>query len=326
MGGRSSDTPGSDFMHPFQYDPTVNAWTEKSATYPDNQVSDMACGVLNVNGADYIYCVGGAAAGATTATGRVFRYNPVTDTIVTINAPWPGAMGTIVPGGFSVYNNKLYILGGFNINVGMVDTIYEFTPSPPTWVLKNAHLPTALGFIPTATIFNHIYTAGGSTWDGAALHDSNFSFVYDPVADTIANIAPIPRATSETRGLPFCSSMYVMGGGRDAPNPSNEVDIYDPGTNRWSTGLPFVNARRNFATDTDSSNRIWLAGGYAPTAPTDSMEIFDCPVSPCVATPTPPPSPTATATASPTPTATSTPRPSGTPRVTATPRSTPTPP
>ena len=55
-------------------------------------------------------------------------------------------------GGFSVLNNKLYILGGFNINVGMVDTIWELTPSPPSWVQKSAHLPTALGYIPTATL------------------------------------------------------------------------------------------------------------------------------------------------------------------------------
>lgn len=288
MGGRSSDTAGSDFTHPFQYDPASNIWTTKSATYPDNQVSDMACGVLNVNGADYIYCVGGSATGATTATDRVFRYNPVTDTITTIDAPWPGAMGTILPGGFTVFSNKLYILGGFNINMGMVDTIWEFTPCPTaSWVQKSAHLPTALGYIPTATIGTHIYTAGGSTWDGTSLHDSNFSFVYDPVADTIGNIPSIPRNTAETRGLNFCSMMYVMGGGSDAPNPSNEVDIFDPSTNSWSTGQPFVTARRNFATDTDSTNRIWLAGGYDTSgSPIDSMEIFNCPVSPCTAFPT----------------------------------------
>jgi len=299
MGGRSSDTPGSDFMHPFQYDPASNSWITKSASYPDNQVNDMACGVLNVNGADYIYCVGGSAAGASTATDRVFRYDPITDTIITIDAPWPGAMGTILPGGFSVFNNKLYILGGFDINVGTVDTIWEFTPCPPaSWVLKSAHLPTALGYIPTATIGTHIYTGGGSTWDGTALHDSNFSFVYDPVADTIGNIPSIPRNTAETRGLNFCSMMYVMGGGRDAPNPSNEVDIFDPSTNSWSTGQPFVNARRNFATDTDSTNRIWLAGGYGTSgSPINSMEIFNCPKSQC--TPNPSPTPTATATATP---------------------------
>jgi hypothetical protein len=319
MGGRSSDSAGSDFLHPFQYTPLLNSWTTQSATYPDNQVSNMACGVLNVNGADFIYCVGGSAGGATTATDRVFRYDPVTDTITTIAAPWPGAMGTILPGGFAVFNNKLYILGGFNINVGMVDTIWEFTPSPPAWVQKSAHLPTPLGYIPTATLHDSlIATGGGSTFDGTTLHDSTFSFSYDPVADTIQTIAPIPRATSETRGLNFCNMMYVMGGGRDAPNPSNEVDIYDPVSNSWSLGQPFAHARRDFATDTDGGQRIWVAGGYdVAGSPTDSMEVFNCVRNLCP--PTPFPTPTVSVT--PTPTA----RPTQTPRVTATPRTTPTP-
>jgi hypothetical protein len=66
-----------------------------------------------------------------------------------------------------------------------------------------------------------------------------------------------------------------MGGGRTAPNPSNQVNIYDPGTNAWTTGSPFSAARRNFPTDTDGT-RIWLAGGYAPTAATAAMEIYQC--------------------------------------------------
>jgi N-acetylneuraminic acid mutarotase len=225
-------------------------------------------------------------------------------------------MGTILPGGFAVYNNKLYILGGFNINVGMVDTIWEFTPSPPAWVQKSAHLPMALGFIPTASVGNVIVTAGGSTWDGTTLHDSNFSFAYDPATDIVGHIANIPRATAETSGLSFCSTMYVMGGGRDAPNPSNEVDIYDPVSNSWSIGEPFVNARRNCAAGTDGSYRIWLAGGYDTSGlPTDSTELFNCAVSMC------PPIPTVTPTASVTPTPTATPTSTGSP----TPRRTPTP-
>ena len=54
-----------------------------------------------------------------------------------------------------------------------------------------------------------------------------------------------------------------MGGGRVAPNPSTEVDIYDPVSNTWSLGMPFSTARRNFPTDTDGTNNIWLSGGYA---------------------------------------------------------------
>jgi N-acetylneuraminic acid mutarotase len=318
MGGRSSDTAGSDFTHPFEYTPLLNSWATKSATYPDNQVSDMACGALEVNGGRYIYCVGGSAAGGTTATDRVFRYDPVTDTIVTIGAPWPGAMGTILPGGFAVFDNKLYILGGFNINVGMVDTIWEFTPSPAGWVQKSAHLPTALGYIPTATLGTLIATGGGSTWDGTALHDSTFSFSYDPVADQVHTIASIPRATGETRGLSFCSMLYVMGGGRDAPNPSNEVDIYDPSSNTWSVGDSFPGARRNFATETDGTQRIWLTGGYdASGVIVNSTEAFNCVRNQC------PPTASPTPTVSSTPTATA--RPTSTPRITATPRTTPTP-
>src|SRR5262249_39954590 len=70
MGGRSADTAGSDFTHPFEYNPATDTWVTKSATYADNQVNNMACGVLTVSGTPQIYCVGGSAAGATTAATR----------------------------------------------------------------------------------------------------------------------------------------------------------------------------------------------------------------------------------------------------------------
>ena len=176
MGGRSSDLAGSDFTHPLQFG--GNSWIIKSATYPDNQVSDMACGVLNDSGTSYIYCVGGSAGGQTTATARVFRYNPVTDVIETIAAPWPGnSDGITLPGGFAVQNNKLYILGGFRINTGMTNQIWEFTPTANAWVLKNAVLPVARGYIPAAaTNDGFIYTGGGSDWNGTTLVDTHDSF------------------------------------------------------------------------------------------------------------------------------------------------------
>ena len=60
MGGRSSDAVGSEFVNPLEYDPVANAWTTKSATYPDTQTNNMACGVLADAGTPYIYCVGGS--------------------------------------------------------------------------------------------------------------------------------------------------------------------------------------------------------------------------------------------------------------------------
>ena len=317
VGGRSADGVGNDLPHPFKYDVGTNTWSIKSATYPDNQVSDMACGVLTDSGTNYIYCVGGSAGGQTTATDRVFRYNPITDTIETIASPWPGdSDGITLPGGFVTFHNKLYILGGFRINTAMTDTIWEFTPGTNTWVQKSAHLPVPLGYIPTAVIFNLIYTGGGSTWDGSMIHDSNYSFVYDPINDSISSIASIPRATGETRAIPFAPlgdtdyQVWVMGGGRDAPNPSSRINAYDIFIIHGWTGFgSFLTPRRNFAVDGALSCHIYLAGGYGSDGtPLSSMEFF------CFPAPTP--TPTATATATPT----------AGPRVTPTPRSRPTPP
>src|SRR5438034_5011631 len=130
MGGRTSDLAGSDFQHVLRYSPGSNSWTLMGVTLPDNTMNNMACGVLTVSGTPYIYCVGGSAAGQTTATARVFSYNPATDTATTLTGDdWPGAMGTILPGGFAVANNKLYILGGFNINVPSTNEICSFDPT-----------------------------------------------------------------------------------------------------------------------------------------------------------------------------------------------------
>ena len=115
---------------------------------------------------------------------------------------------------------------------------------------KSTVLPVPLGYIPTTTIGSLIYTGGGSNITGGVLTDTTNSFKYNPVADSISAIASIPRATGETRALNFNGLMLVMGGGRTAPNPSNEVNIYNPANNTWAVGSPvpsFVTARRKLS-------------------------------------------------------------------------------
>ena len=316
VGGRSADTAGNDFTQPFEYNPATNTWVTKGATYPDNQVNNMACGVLTVGGTPQIYCVGGSAAGATTAAARVFSYNPVSDAITALPAGdnWPGnSIGTVLPGGFAVTGNKLYIIGGFDISAGSTAQTWAFDPTAASgsrW-LQRLDYPLARSYIPAAAIDGLIYTGGGSDIVGAVVTDTADSYEYDPVANTWTAIANIPRATGETRAIVVNNQIWVLGGGRTAPNPSNEVDIYDTGSNTWTTGLPIPTARRNFPADSDGSSRVWLAGGYdisgAPVLPT--TEIYGLPLGCGTATPTPTATATATATATPTPT----PNPTATP-------------
>ena len=167
----------------------------------------------------------------------------------------------VLPGGFTVFQNKLYILGGFDISrVGNgTNQIWEFTPS-----LRGRGCRRPLFCLFRSAIYRPRPSAASSTQVGAAI--SRLALL--PIRQTLlfiirwrtlsARLPAIPRATGETRALNFNGMMLVMGGGRTAPNPSNEVDIYDPGTNIWAKwhAVPaFATARRNFPTDTDGTTQ-----------------------------------------------------------------------
>jgi N-acetylneuraminic acid mutarotase len=285
MGGRTSDTAGSDLQNPREYDPATDTWTTKAAAFADNQVNNMVGGVLNFGGTDFIVVVGGSAAGATTASSEVRQYNPLTDTMTTLASdPWPqNAGGATLPGGAAVFGNKLYVFGGFQINVSMITTVWQFDPAAAAgsrWTLKTATLPAPIGYIPAATAGSMIYLLGGSDFVGGTIVDTSSTLRYDPGADTITPIATIPRATGETRAVmqPFDNSIWVLGGGRVAPNPSNEVDVYLPGSNTWTVAPAFPTGRRNFPADMDPAlGRIWTTGGYPVSGVPDVMnEEFDC--------------------------------------------------
>ena len=91
----------------------------------------MACGVLTVAATDLTYCVGG----------------------------------------FAVANNKLYILGGFNINVASTNGIWEFDPNAAEgsrWTEK-VNAPVGIMFAPACTINGIIYVAGASDFQGGSI-------------------------------------------------------------------------------------------------------------------------------------------------------------
>jgi N-acetylneuraminic acid mutarotase len=278
MGGRTSDTAGSDMPTPYEYDPNTNTWVFKTAAFPDNQVNNMACGVLSVGQTPYIYCVGGSATGSTAATSRVFRYNPVSDIIETAGLqPWNESAPDTLPGGFTVFQNKLYILGGLTIGTAATNRIFEFTPGNAVgsqWARKAATLPVALSFVPATTIGTHIFTAGGSTFTPCVLTETNNSYVYDPVIDSISLIASIPRTVGETQAVTVANEMWVLSGGRTAPNPSAEVSIYNPGTGQWRMGVPLSAGQRNSAAGSDGAH-VFLAGGYnSTTTPLKTAQIY----------------------------------------------------
>lgn len=278
LGGRTADGTGNDIVNPREYDPVANAWTTKTAAFGDLQVDNMVVGVLDFGSGPLIVIVGGSAGGQTVATAEVRTYDPVADTLTVLASdPWPGAaLGDTLPGSAAVYNNKLYVFGGFVINIGMVDTVYEFDPMAAAgsrWTLKTATLPVALGYIPTATIGNYIYLAGGSEYDGA-LSDTQNLYRYDPAADSFTTLAAMTTATSNSGAVTmFGETMWVVGGGFNAT--VQDVQVYDPAANTWTAAPIVPDARRNFAMAIDpATGKIFATGGYIDSTPSDASVAF----------------------------------------------------
>ena len=208
----------------------ANSWATKSATYPDTHVNNMACGVLTDAGTPYIYCACGSQA---TVTGH-FRSRIPLQPCYRCDQPGFCSLarcpGMVLPGGFTVFNNKLYILGGFDTitNGGQgTNQIWQFTPSPAGWVQMNAVLPVPLGYIPTTTIGSLIYTGGGTDITAGVLTDTTNSLSMTQWLIPITRLPTYPgplvtpgRSTSVTRCMSWVG---------DLTHPlSNEVDIYDP--------------------------------------------------------------------------------------------------
>ena len=204
MGGRQSDAAGSDQLNPLEYNTSSNTWTVKSAVYNDAQVNNQACGVLTMGGTPYIICVGGSQAGNTTASAQVRQYDPATDTLTAwATDNWPGnSSGTILPGGFAVVNNKLYILGGFDINVAATNQIWELDPNAAAgtrWTQKT-NAPGVLMYAPAAAIGGKIYVGGASDYQGGTVVDTNLSFSYDPCNEHHSHHSHHPQGNREKRG------------------------------------------------------------------------------------------------------------------------------
>ena len=120
------------------YHPNTNTWTTKAATYPDTQVNRHGLVGMERTWISQLHLIVQApwAAGAVTHSPRVplrsvlLKHIP----IFTGADNWPGdSSGTILPGGFAPFasgldlSTRLYILGGFDINVASTNQIWSLS-------------------------------------------------------------------------------------------------------------------------------------------------------------------------------------------------------
>ncbi len=144
-----------------------------------------------------------------------------------------------IPGhhhGAEVLGGELWLLGGLGAS-GSRGMVQVFNPARNAWRL-GPPLPRRVGAAATAMIDGRLYVAGGIAGD----HTVQDAWVLDPRDSVWQPIAPLPwprnHAAAATDGVRF----YLFGGrgpdsgdGEMVANGYDDVQIYDPRTDRWVT-------------------------------------------------------------------------------------------
>jgi N-acetylneuraminic acid mutarotase len=139
---------------------------------------------------------------------------------------------------------KLYSLGGqITINGGDTGRSYEYDPTTNRW-REIASMPTARGGGAAAVIDDRIYVVGGRPPAGNAFE------VYSVTNDRWDKLPSLPNrymhrnhlAAGAMGGKVYVAGGRYNGGGFGDPR-TDALDMYDPGTNAWTSKKPMRRVR-----------------------------------------------------------------------------------
>jgi len=158
--------------------------------------------------------------------------------------------------------------GGFFYAVGgrpVIDDLDRYRPATDTWT-SLADMPTGRAGLGAAVVGNAIYAIGGRTGatpcSGGALATVER---YNIETDTWSTVAPLPSARSDLAAVAHGGKIYVFGGCTGFATILDDVDVYDPVTDSWSTApADMPTARASMYGAAAKGNTIYVVGGWTP--------------------------------------------------------------
>ena len=292
VGGRlyilaGADTSGAPVTTTYEYNIAANTWTTRAAV----PTGLFGPGSAVVNGT--IWLLGGgqpfradhpAAGGAPAAVQSLTQIYDVASDSWSSGPTLTLARNVI---GSTYLAGKVYAIGGYNGGTGVsqseastVPLCTTVTPTvPPTAPPTATRTPTPTATAVSCTISwtsaaalpldvyaaavdgdgTGVYAASGysfsqSTWSGQFAR-------YNPTLNSWTALAPIPSPVEQATGVyaPNTGRFYVFGG-QNSGVGSTRTQIYDPGSNTWTTGAALPAVRYGMGAGY-YNGKIYLAGG-----------------------------------------------------------------
>jgi N-acetylneuraminic acid mutarotase len=234
------------------YDPNENEWRDV-AEFP-GPVQHPNAGVVN----DKIYVAGFyMTTGTTSTSSQVFEYSPADDEW-TERAPMPTDTGRAA-GCVAVDSGFMYVFGGA-IDGTSVAFASRFDPAMNMWETLPP-LPEPREHCSAGAVSGTLFVAGGRVDEIVNIEADTWA--YDPTERTWTPRAPMLRPRAGFAAAVLGGRFFTFGG---EGNPDSnvgifeDIDVYDPGIDRWEALSPMVIPRHGFGAAT-LDGRIYLAGG-----------------------------------------------------------------
>jgi N-acetylneuraminic acid mutarotase len=233
------------------YSPETRQWRDVA----DFPVVFHHPNVATVN--DKLYVLGfHAGSGQRKADGSSFVYDPVTN-MWTAVAPMP--LGTERGAScVTTHQNKVYVFGGTNDQALPDASIFD--PASDEWETL-PFVPATRHHCVAAEIKGKIYIVSGR--DVVIEEVQAESYVFDPVAKTYTEVAPILTPRGGAAGGLLNGRIFVFGGEGnrdDARGIFHEAEMYDPATDTWQA-LPDMKVPRHGLGGAVIGDRIYLPAG-----------------------------------------------------------------
>ena len=181
-----------------------------------------------------IYTIGGLESGSQTGLlGRVVEaYDPVANKWTT--------KASLPEGRFNMpaaaCNGKIYIFGGVDTKLKVVDTVDVYDIATNTWTAGIARLPKPAAGIAAVTYGDRIFLFGGSRSPMLFVPSTYYYsdvYEFDPVALTFTAGTPMPVARNMSFVGVVGDEMYVIGGVESTGATSNRT--YSATSKSWTT-------------------------------------------------------------------------------------------
>ena len=228
---------------------TSNTWISRADLPGDQSLDYAVAAVPKASGQSIVYVMGGLSETGG-KRGRNYAYNVATNTW-TLKASMPFAVyGT---NGAGVINGKIYISGGVTGKYAATNALLMYNPATNTWTRKR-DMPTGGSWGQTGVISGKLYVltaCGSGMYDCPGPEGIQFFYRYDPATDQWSSL-PLPPNGAGGQAQVVGGKWYVVGGKR--------LDIYNPVTNRWTTGTPWNSVRSGAATAA-LNGKLYMIGG-----------------------------------------------------------------